>query len=136
MSEKLEDIYRDYIAALNGRRFDDSPTTATSGRATSTGRHWLTMCGKSLICTTKFSCSSFAQTHVACRLWFDCTPKQVFLGGQETLGCSRAGHRGSCRTSRGLGRVLAVVEGDAEATADGQLATGHGPVRRPGTPTV
>jgi hypothetical protein len=23
MGEQLEDIYRDYIAALNGRRFDD-----------------------------------------------------------------------------------------------------------------
>jgi predicted ester cyclase len=88
MGEQLEDIYRDYISALNGRRFDDLDRFVHD-RLTYNGEEWAGDRYKALLADDlqkipdlhyEIQLLVIRSDHVACRLWFDCTPQQVFLG--------------------------------------------------------
>ena len=88
MGEQLDDIYRDYIAALNGRRFDDLDRFVHD-RLTYNGEEWARDRYKALLADDlqkipdlhyEIQLLVVRSDHVACRLWFDCTPQQVFLG--------------------------------------------------------
>jgi predicted ester cyclase len=88
MSEQLEEIYRDYIATLNGRRFDDLDRFVHD-RLTYNGEEWTRDQYKVLLAGDlqripdlhyEIKLLVVSSDHVACRLWFDCTPQQVFLG--------------------------------------------------------
>ena len=88
MSERLEDIYRGYIAALNGRRFNDLDRFVHD-RLTYNGELWTRDRYKALLVDDlqiipdlhyEIQLLVVRSDHVACRLWFDCTPQQVFLG--------------------------------------------------------
>jgi len=88
MSEELEHVYRDYIAALNGRRFDDLDRFV-HGRLTYNGEEWTLEQYQALLADDvrkipdlhyEIQLLVVNADQVACRLWFDCTPRQVFLG--------------------------------------------------------
>jgi predicted ester cyclase len=88
MGEQLEDIYRDYLSALNGRRFDDLDRFVHD-RLTYNGEEWARDRYKALLADDlqkipdlhyEIQLLVIRSDHVACRLWFDCTPQQVFLG--------------------------------------------------------
>jgi predicted ester cyclase len=88
VSEQLEDIYRDYIAALNARRFDDLDRFVHD-RLTYNGEEWTREKYRALLADDvrkipdlryEIQLLVVGSDHVAGRLWFDCTPQQVFLG--------------------------------------------------------
>jgi len=88
MSEQLEDIYRDYIAALNGRRVEDLDRFVHD-RLTYNGEEWTRDKYKALLADDlrkvpdlhyEIQLMVVQSNHVSGRLWFDCTPRQVFLG--------------------------------------------------------
>ena len=88
MSEQLENIYRDYIAALNAGRFDDLDRFV-HGRLTYNGEEWTLEQYQALLADDvrkipdlhyEIQLLVVNADQVACRLWFDCTPRQVFLG--------------------------------------------------------
>lgn len=88
MSEQLERIYRDYIATLNGRRFDDLHRFVHD-RLTYNGEEWTRETYRALLADDvrkipdlqyEIQLLVVDSDRVSCRLWFDCTPQQVFLG--------------------------------------------------------
>jgi predicted ester cyclase len=88
MSEQLENIYRDYIAALNAGRFDDLDRFVHD-RLTYNGEDWTRTRYQALLADDRRKVPDLHyeirllvvhSDQVACRLWFDCTPRQAFLG--------------------------------------------------------
>jgi predicted ester cyclase len=84
----LEDVYRDYIAALNDRRFDDLDRFVHD-QLTYNGEEWTRDTYRELLVDDVRKIPDLryeirllvaGPDHVACRLWFDCTPRQVFHG--------------------------------------------------------
>ncbi|SNY55470.1 ester cyclase [Paractinoplanes atraurantiacus] len=88
MSRALEEIYLDYIAALNGRRFEELDRFVHD-RLTYNGDDWTRADYAARLADDlrripdlqyEVQLLVAGPGHVACRLWFDCTPQQVFLG--------------------------------------------------------
>jgi predicted ester cyclase len=84
----LEDVYRAYIDALNGRRLDDLGRYVHD-RLTYNGEEWTLDRYRSLLAEDVRTVPDLryeirllvaGPDHVACRLWFDCTPRRPFLG--------------------------------------------------------
>jgi predicted ester cyclase len=95
MSEQLEHVYRDYTAALNGRHFDRLDRFVHD-RLTYNGEDWTREKYQALLADDvrkipdlhyEIRLLVVHADQVACRLWFDCTPQQEFLGTDA------AGHR-------------------------------------------
>jgi predicted ester cyclase len=88
MSAQLENIYREYLAALNDRRLDDLDQFVHE-RLIYNGEEWTREEYRSLLADDVRKVPDLhydiqllvvGTDHVACRLWFDCTPQQRFLG--------------------------------------------------------
>ncbi len=88
MGDQLEHIYRDYIAALNARRFGDLDHFV-GDRLTYNGEDWTRDAYRSLLESDaqripdlqyRIQLLVVASDQVACRLWFDCSPQQECLG--------------------------------------------------------
>ena len=88
MGEQLEDVYRDYIATLNDRRFDDLDRFVHD-RLTYNGAEWTRAEYQARLADDvrripdlryDIQLLVVRPDQVACRLWFDCTPRQEFLG--------------------------------------------------------
>ena len=84
----LEEIYRSYIAALNERRLDDVDQLVHD-RLTYNGQPWTRERYRSLLADAvqnipdlqyQITLLVVGSDEVACRLWFDCTPRGAFLG--------------------------------------------------------
>lgn len=84
----LEDTYREYLAALNGRRFDDLDRFVHD-RLTYNGEQWSRDDYKARLADDvrqipdlryEIQLLVVDSDQVACRLWFDCTPQDTFLG--------------------------------------------------------
>lgn len=85
---ELEQVYRDYIAALNDRRFDDLDRFVHD-RLVYNGDEWTRERYQALLADDVRTIADLhydirllvtGPGHVACRLWFDCTPRREFLG--------------------------------------------------------
>jgi predicted ester cyclase len=88
MSDDLEDVYRAYIAALNERRLDDLDRFVHD-RLTYNGEEWTREQYRARLAEDVRTIPDLhyeirllvpGPGHVACRLWFDCTPRRRFLG--------------------------------------------------------
>ena len=88
MDESLEDIYRSYIAALNDRRLDDLDRFVHD-RLTYNNEEWTRAKYQALLADDvrripdlhyEIELLVAGSQHVACRLWFECTPAREFLG--------------------------------------------------------
>jgi predicted ester cyclase len=84
----LEKIYRDYIGALNDRRFDDLDRFVHD-RLVYNGEEWTRERYRALLVDDVRNIPDLhydiqqlvvGPDHVACRIWFDCTPQHEFLG--------------------------------------------------------
>lgn len=87
MNEALEEIYRNSVAALNDRRFADLDRFVHD-RLTYNGEPWTRERYRSLLADDVSNIPDLrydiqllvvGSDHVACRLWFDCTPQRKFL---------------------------------------------------------
>ena len=85
---ELEEIYRNYIAALNDRRLDDLDQFVHE-RLTYNGEAWTRERYLALLADDvqnipdlryEIQLLVVGSEHVGCRLWFDCTPLGDFLG--------------------------------------------------------
>jgi predicted ester cyclase len=85
---QLEQVYRDYIAVLNDRRLDDLDRFVHD-RLTYNGEQWTRERYRTLLDDGVRTIPDLhydiqllvaGADHVACRIWFDCTPRQEFLG--------------------------------------------------------
>jgi predicted ester cyclase len=88
VSEQLDEVYRRYIAALNDRRFDDLDEFVHD-RLIYNDEEWTRERYRSLLADDVRKIPDLhydiqllvvGADHVACRIWFDCTPQQEFLG--------------------------------------------------------
>jgi predicted ester cyclase len=88
LSEQLELVYRRYIAALNDRRLDDLDQFVHD-RLAYNGEEWTREQYEALLADDVRNVPDLhydiqllvvGPDHVACRLWFDCTPRHEFLG--------------------------------------------------------
>lgn len=88
MSDELERTYRSYLAALNERRFDDLESFVhdqlTYNTASITRQQYASMLAEDVRAIPdlhyEVQLLVAGDDHVACRLWFDCTPQRAFLG--------------------------------------------------------
>ena len=92
MSEQLEQVYRDYITTLNDRRFGDLDRFVHD-QLIYNGQQWSRTRYQALLADDvrripdlRYSIQLLVAgaDHVACRIWFDCTPTQQFLGVDAT----------------------------------------------------
>jgi len=88
MGEPLDRIYRDYIGALNDRRFNDLDRYVHD-RLVYNDEEWTRERYRALLVDDVRNIPDLRYTiqqlvvgpdHVACRIWFDCTPQHEFLG--------------------------------------------------------
>ena len=88
VSDPLEPIYRSYIAMLNDRRFSDLDRFVHD-ELTYNGETWSREKYEELLSDSvrripdlhyDIALLVTGPDHVACRLWFDCTPVGDFLG--------------------------------------------------------
>ncbi len=88
MGNGLETVYRDYIDALNDRRLDDLDRFVHD-RLVYNGEEWTREKYRSLLADDVRMVPDLqydvqllvvGADHVACRIWFDCTPQHEFLG--------------------------------------------------------
>jgi predicted ester cyclase len=84
----LEQVYRSYIAALNDRRLEDLEQFVHD-RLTYNDEEWTREKYRELLAADVRNIPDLhydvrilvaGPGHVACRIWFDCTPQQRFLG--------------------------------------------------------
>ena len=85
---ELEEIYRGYVVALNERRLDDLDQFVHP-RLTYNGHPWTREQYQARLADDVHNIPDLryeirllvvGADHVACRLWFDCTPQREFLG--------------------------------------------------------
>jgi predicted ester cyclase len=88
MSGELEEVYRAYLAALNDRRLDDLDQFVHD-RLVYNGAEWTRERYRSLLADDVRKIPDLhydlqllvaGTDQVSCRIWFDCTPQQQFLG--------------------------------------------------------
>ena len=88
MGDRLEATYRAYIDALNERRFADLDEFVHD-RLTYNGEEWPFDRYKALLAEDAWRIPDLhydvhllitGADHVACRIWFDCTPRHPVLG--------------------------------------------------------
>jgi predicted ester cyclase len=88
VSRELEEIYRNYIGALNDRRLDDLDQFVHD-RLVYNGEEWTRERYAALLADDVRDIPDLhydiqllvvGPDQVACRIWFDCTPRQEFLG--------------------------------------------------------
>ena len=88
MTNALEQVYRDYIAALNDRRLDELDRFVHD-RLGYNGAQWTREDYRARLADDVRNVPDLhydvqllvvADDHVACRIWFDCTPQREFLG--------------------------------------------------------
>jgi predicted ester cyclase len=86
--DQLERTYRDYIAALNDRRLDDLDRFVHD-RLRYNGEDWSREAYRARLADDvrripdlryRIDLLVVDGDHVACRLWFDCSPQREFLG--------------------------------------------------------
>jgi predicted ester cyclase len=86
--DQLERTYRDYIATLNERRFDDLDQFVHD-QLTYNGDRWTREKYQTLLIDDvrripdlhyAIQLLVVGADQVACRLWFDCSPREEFLG--------------------------------------------------------
>ncbi|WP_433303810.1 ester cyclase [Actinoplanes sp. CA-030573] len=143
MSGQLEEIYRDYLAALNDRRFGDLDRFVHD-RLTYNGQEWTRDRYRELL---RADVQAVPDLHyeiqllvvqpdqVACRLWFDCTPRQEFLGidagGRRVsfaehvfyrFRANRIAHVWSLIDTDGIRRQLSAPSADRSAYPDAHTA--------------
>ena len=88
MGEPLDRVYRDYIAALNERRLDDLDQFVHD-RLVYNGEEWTREQYRARLADDVRAIPDLrydvqllvaGPDRVACRIWFDCTPRGSFLG--------------------------------------------------------
>ena len=92
MSARLEQTYRAYLDALNERRFDEVgrflQDELTYNDSVITREQYVAARVEDVrvIPDVRFDPHLLVvgDDHVACRLWFDCTPRHAFLGVEAT----------------------------------------------------
>jgi predicted ester cyclase len=122
VEQSLEQLYRDYIAALNRRDFNELGQFVHD-QLTYNNELWTLSRYQALLAEDvqripdlhyEIQLLVTHEDHVACRLWFDCTPRSEFLGIQtQGRNVSFAEHVFYRFREKRIANVWSVVDADS-----------------------